>query len=121
MFPVALVTALLVTFPVHWVVVLIHSNPDHTLSGIPMRALEYGGYAFFLPLTFVLVGTWIAPTHKFKAGVVLASSWLLLIVGSIVLSVSVGGQIIWWTVPVSGALSVAALIIALFKVRRDEH
>jgi hypothetical protein len=120
-FPGALVTALLVTFPVHWIVMLIHSNPEHTLSGIPVRRLEYAGYAFFLPLTFVLVGANIAPFYKFKTGIVLACLWLLFVVGSVVLSVRSGGQILWWTVPMSGALALTALILAVVKVRRDEN
>jgi len=86
-----------------------------------VRTLEYAGDAFFLPLTLVLVGTAIAPTHKFKTGVVLACLWVLFAVGSVVLSMQLGGQIIWWTIPMSGALALTALIVALVKVRRDEN
>lgn len=119
--PTAVVSALLMTFPIHWLVMIIASNPEHTLAGIPARVLEQAGYAFFLPFTFVLVGAGRSPSHRFKASVVLACLWVLFVVGSIILSISVGGQIIWWTVPVAGALNITALSIVLVTVWRYER
>ncbi len=115
-FPAALISAL----SVRWIVLLIHSDPEHTLPGIHVRTLEYSLVAFFLPLTFVLVGTAVAPRHKFKSGIVLACLWVVLAIGSSVLSTRLGSQIVWSTVPLSSMLALAALIIALIKVRRDE-
>jgi len=119
--PVAFICALLVAFPIHWLVMIIHGSPDHALGGIPPRVLEYGGYAFFLPLIFVFVGGAFAPSHRFQTSIVLGCLWLLFVVGMIVLSVSAGGQIIWWTVPVSGALTITALVLAVIGIKRADY
>ena len=58
---------------------------------------------------------------RFKAGVVLACFWSLFVVGGIVITMRLEGQIVWWTVPVTGSLTVTALIIALIGVWRYER
>lgn len=83
-FPGALLSALLVAFPVHWVVMLIQltDTPEESfitiggkglLAAIPPETLERLGYAFFVPFTFISIGAAIAPRFKFFTASVLGT------------------------------------------------
>src|SRR5436309_2091886 len=76
--PAALLSAALVAFPVHWVVMLIQlfgtANDESFISvdgktwlaAIPPEVLERFGYAFFTPFIMVYCGAWVAPKFKFE-------------------------------------------------------
>lgn len=81
--PGGFLAALLVTFPIHWVVVLIQltDRPDEAiitignkglLASIPPEILERLGYALFVPGVFVAAGARIAPCYQFGTALILA-------------------------------------------------
>lgn len=85
--PGAFLAAFLATFPIHWVVMLIHYfgnarddsflniNGKTGIAVIPWPILERWGYAFCTPLILVLVGSHIAPYHKRETGIAMAIVW----------------------------------------------
>ena len=85
--PAAFLAVPLVWFPVHWAVMLIHFFGNYfditgitseetgkdVLAAISVDTLERFGDAFFSPFTFVFVGAYVAPSHKFASGIFLAT------------------------------------------------
>jgi tetratricopeptide (TPR) repeat protein len=84
--PAAILFVPLVWFPVHWAVMLIHFLGNYfgltgisteegkdILAAISVDTLERFGDAFFSPFTFVFVGAYVAPSHKFPSGIFLAT------------------------------------------------
>ena len=80
--PGALLGAVIVMFPVHWVAMYIHhfgtSDPIITdehgrglLQSMPLESLERFGDALFVPGTLIMVGAFIAPRLHFATGIVL--------------------------------------------------
>ena len=88
--PGALLGAVIVMFPVHWVAMYIHhfGTPDpmitdeqgrSLLQSIPLESLERFGDALFVAGTLIGVGAFIAPRSHFATAIVLT----LLLVGLI--------------------------------------
>src|SRR6266700_1245952 len=86
--PGALLGAIIVMFPVHWVAMYIHhfGTPDPIitdeqgkglLQSMPLESLERFGDALFVAGTFIGVGALIAPRFHFATAIVLT----LLLVG----------------------------------------
>ena len=85
--PGAFLCVFLVTFPIHWTVMLIQIlgrsdndafisiNGKTLIAAVPPEMLERFGYAFFAPLVMIIVGTIIAPRFKFQTSIVLAILW----------------------------------------------
>jgi hypothetical protein len=84
--PAAILSVVVVWFAVHWAVMLIHhfGNTGITseetgkdlLATIPVETLERFGDVFFSPFAFIFVGARVAPSHKFAAGIFLATLYL---------------------------------------------
>lgn len=81
--PGSIISAILITFPIHWVVVLIqltHKRGDtievDSLTGllacIPPEMLEHFGDALFVPMILIIAGAKIAPRFKFQTGITIA-------------------------------------------------
>jgi hypothetical protein len=82
--PGSVVSAILVMFPIHWVVMLIQlfgkADDDAfvtidgktLLAAIPPEILERFGYALFVPMVLIICGAEIAPRFKFQTGIILA-------------------------------------------------
>lgn len=81
--PGGLLAALLVSFPIHWAVMLIQlfDRPDEAmvtvggkglLAAIPPEVLERLGQALFASFAIVATGAWIAPAYKFRTAIVVA-------------------------------------------------
>ncbi len=127
--PGAGISAVLATFPIHWIIMLIKYTGtevdedgtiiyDNFIAAIPPDILEYFAYAFSTPFVIILVGAYIAPSHKFVTSITLA---LALLVGYAVLF-AVSGSVI----AISGlrfivtvALNVAGIASGLYMVRRS--
>jgi hypothetical protein len=88
--PGALLGAVIVMFPVHWVAMYIHhfGTPDQMitdeqgrglLQSMPLESLERFGDALFVAGTFIGVGAFIAPRFHFATAILLT----LLLVGFI--------------------------------------
>ena len=78
--PGALLGAIIVMFPVHWVAMYIHhfgtADPIITdeqgkglLQSMPLESLERFGDALFLPGTLIAVGAFIAPRFHFRTAI----------------------------------------------------
>ncbi len=96
--PAGLIAALLISFPVHWVVMLIQAvdRPDDAvitiggkglLAAIPPETLERFAQALLASFAIVAAGAWIAPRCKFRTAIVLAVAVLItLLVAHIVIA-----------------------------------
>ena len=73
--PAAILSAVLISFPVHWAVLIFTGfagNDDSIgLGDLPPETLERLGVAFFVPLTFIMAGARVAPTYRRQTAVVL--------------------------------------------------
>lgn len=133
--PGSLVSALLVTFPVHFAVLIVQLLGRHnddasiTISGktllaaLPPRVLEGFGNVFFAPLVAVLIGTWIAPKAKLKTAVILAVLCGVALGGTLtylVLNGFYSGQG-WVQFGVTCALCLAGISLGLFMVHRAQR
>jgi hypothetical protein len=135
--PAAILSVPLVWFPVHWAVMLIHFFGNYfeltgisteegkdILAAISVDTLERFGDAFFFPFTFVFVGAYVAPSHKFASGIFLAT---LYSTGVIALMTVVAPQ---YGIHISdGPLRIAALALTgiagiscgLFQARKADQ
>ena len=75
--PVSLVAGILVTFPVHWLLFRILSGGNNPLFDSYPELPERLIVPFFSALIFVWVGSLIAPEHKFRTALILASLWII--------------------------------------------
>lgn len=85
--PGALIGAVLVMFPVHWLAMFLHrfGTPDPIitdeqgrglLQSMPLESLERFGDALFVPGTLIGVGAFIAPRLHFATAIVLTLLWI---------------------------------------------
>ncbi len=131
--PGAILGALLVSFPVHWAIVLyqLFDNPDESIitingkslfAAIPIEILEGLGLAFFVPLVMIVVGTKIAPSHKFQTGIALAVLWGILFVSAATIVISRGQYVGWqWLIFVlTCVLGIAGVRSGLYRVHKAE-
>lgn len=127
--PGSFLSAVIVSFPIHWLVMLIglfgRASDDAfvsidgktPLAAIPPEILERFGYAFFVPLTIIIVGAIIAPKFKFYVGIVLSILWVsLLILGLIIASHLVTFEWTWFRVVVSCILNITGMGLGLFII-----
>ena len=74
--PISIISGILITFPVHWVLYNTLSGGDSPFitpyPELPEKILS----PFFTALIIVWVGSKIAPEHKFITAVVLAVVWV---------------------------------------------
>jgi|ERR1035438_1965091 hypothetical protein len=127
--PGALLGAVIVMFPVHWVAMYIHhfGTPDPIitddqgrglLQSMPLESLERFGDALFVSGTLIGVGAFIAPRFHFATAIVLTLLLVGLISWAFVSAGSMGMHIddspfrmvitaILWLVSVGLALSYA--------------
>ncbi len=81
MLPGAIFGAFLVTFPLHWILFFLFNGNETDIgsskffvqlfgNGISYEYIEYSLSPFIIAVTFVLVGSYIAPKHKLKTSVV---------------------------------------------------
>ena len=133
--PGAFLCALLVTFPIHWVVMLIQLFGDsgddavvsiggkNPLAAIPPEMLERFGYALFTPLVMIMVGAKIAPKFKFPTGIALAVLWGIVFGAGMALAISQGqysgGG--WLRFIVTCVLDIAGVSFGLFKVHKAQR
>ncbi|MFA6135750.1 MAG: hypothetical protein WC705_00040 [Candidatus Paceibacterota bacterium] len=88
--PAALVSGFLVTFPLHWMLYLIFTYNGTFLGFIELppetyKSVEYLLSPFVIALFFVLVGSKIAPTHKFITAIILSVLYIIFCISFIVL------------------------------------
>ncbi len=76
LFPSAVIAALLVSFPLHWVLYFTLTN-GQLISGLDIKPIEYLFYPFIIAITFIFTGYKIAPKYKFKTAIVLFGIYIL--------------------------------------------
>ena len=121
--PAGIFAAVLVTFPIHWLIVLI-SAPfgDNLFLGlISAEAAERLAIAFTTPFFIIYVGAWTAPTYQVETSVALAILIALILGGIYVLAFTGGARFGGWSSLYFGAtplLNLAAIATAIYITRR---
>lgn len=121
--PGGLIAGFLATFPLHWILYLKASGNWAILGFIELPAaswasIEEAVYPFVIAIVYVMVGAWIAPTHKTRTAVVLAVLYVIFAVAVVLwgissgLQVSVGARIIG---PIVGLLLGTYLVWQKYK------
>jgi hypothetical protein len=127
--PGALLGAVMVMFPVHWIAMYIHhfGTPDPIitdeqgrglLQSMPLESLERFGDALFVPGTLIAVGAFIAPRFRLATAIVVTvlmigfMSWALISANSMGMHIADSAfrmviTAILWLVSVGCALSYA--------------
>jgi hypothetical protein len=121
-FPAGIAAAVLVMFPIHWLIVMIAAFGDTPFLGLlSARTVEHLASAFTAPFFIIYVGVLTAPTHKSETGVALAITTALILGGIYVLAFTGGPQFSGWSSLYFGAtpvLNLVGMATALYKVRR---
>lgn len=114
--------ALLMDFPVHWIVMLKSHNPDEpNLLGcitLDPATLEHLAYALLNPVFMIMASAYIAPSKRFPTAVVMAILITIFVVYSCVIiktdAVSVAGSCL------RVGLNIIGTAIALFIVHENQ-
>jgi hypothetical protein len=126
--PAALMGALLVSFPVHWAVMLISlfDRPDESaitvngkglLASIDPQVLERFGYALFVPMVLIVVGAKVAPRFKFQTGIALAILWGVLFGAAVTLALTNGP--FEWKMLIAFGLAVVGVTVGLTQAHKS--
>lgn len=123
--PVGVLCVVVVSFPIHWVVLLITSGRGEDasmfgLGALPPRTLERLAQAFFSPLVFISAGSWTAPAHRVQTAVGLLIVWAIALGAFLMYAATSGAYSGWAWVEfvVALALGVAGAVAALYGVHR---
>jgi len=121
-FPAGIAAAVLVMFPIHWLIVMIAAFGDTPLFGLlSARTVEHLVIAFTTPFFIIYVGALTAPMHKNETGVALAITTALMMGCAYVLAFTGGPQFSGWSSLYFGAtpvLNLAGIATALYTIRR---
>lgn len=74
--PGAILGGFLASFPLHWILYFTLARGE-IIFGVNIEPIEYTLYPFAIAITFILIGSKIAPNNKFKTSVVLTCLWML--------------------------------------------
>lgn len=128
--PAGFIAAVLVTFPIHWGIMiayaLTHFKPEDMrnplLELLSAETVERLVIAFTTPFCAIYIGAWMAPTRRVETGIALAVVTALLLGGVYVLAFAGGpqfsggwGSLYYGATPV---LNLVGLATALYKVQR---
>lgn len=121
--PAALIAAVLVTFPMHWLALAIRSTDGNPLSALPLDVLERLLYAFAVPYFFVLAAAFFSPIHRAKVGAIACVA--VGIVAAMLLAWFVGQEDLAiagpdWARVITPALWGAGLLCAYFVTRKAD-
>ena len=120
--PAGLAAAVLVTFPIHWLIVITAAFGDSSFWGLlSAETVERLAMAFTTPFFVIYVGTWTAPTHRGETSIVLAIITALILGGVYVLAFTGGPRFSGWSSLYFGAmpiLNLTGMATALYIVRR---
>ncbi len=123
-FPAGIAAAMLVTFPIHWLIVMTAAFGDSPFFGLlsaeTAETFERLTIAFTTPFFIIYVGVLTAPTHKSETGVALAITTALIMGGVYVLAFSGGPRFSGWSSLYFGAtpaLNLVGIATALYKIR----
>jgi hypothetical protein len=123
--------AILIMFPIHWVVMLIQfsckegdtinvDGPIGLLACIPPEMLERFGYALFVPMVLIITGAKIAPKFKFHTGVAMSIFWGLLFGFSTGVVVTKPINMSWIRYTIIFALGVAGCVVGLLQAHKTQ-
>ncbi len=119
--PGALLSGVLATFPLHWVLSLKSSYNGTFLGFIELSpeafvAIERALTPFVIAIIFVLVGAKIAPTNKFKTAVALSVIYIIFAIGIIFFATTSSLQI---SLDLRSAGPILGLLLGLYIVWRE--
>lgn len=116
--PAAIIAAVLMSLPIHWLAVICDSLSWGLLSA---EAVENLSMAFAMPFFMIYAGAWTAPKLRGETSVALAIIVALILGGVYVLAFTGGSLFRGWSSLYFGAmpvLNLAGMATALYKVRR---
>lgn len=120
-FPAGVAAAVLVMFPIHWLVMIAFSFGEAPLFGLlSAKTVEQLAIAFSTPFFIICVGAWTAPAHRSETSVALAIATALILGGGYVLAFTGGPRFSGWSSLYFGAtpaLNLAGIATALYRVR----
>jgi membrane-bound acyltransferase YfiQ involved in biofilm formation len=119
--PAGILAAVIATFPIHWLVMLIASNEENLLNLLSSRTLETLIIAFTTPFLIIFVGSWTAPAHRFVAAITLSIIIALILGGVYVFAFSGNPILNGWNSLYYGAtpvLNLLGIASALYTVNR---
>jgi len=123
-FPAGIAAAVLVMFPIHWLIFMTAAFGDSPFFGLlsaeTAETFERLAIAFTTPFFIIYVGVLTAPTHKRETGVALAITIALILGGVYVLAFTGGPQFRGWGSLYFGAtpvLNLVGIATALYKIR----
>jgi hypothetical protein len=119
--PAGILAAVIATFPVHWLVLLIASNEENLLNLLSSRTIETLIVAFTTPFLMIFAGSWTAPTHRFEAAIALSIGIALILGGIYVFAFSGSPFFNGWNSLYYGAtpaLNLFGIASALYTVSR---
>ena len=127
--PAGVVAGLLVTFPIHWVVIIGTSGSSEDDGGpgmwdLPPETLERSAYALFVPMTIIFVASQVAPAHRVYLAGILAVAWSLLLGVSLTIAAQSGNYADmsdWIEFAAVVILGVGGSLAGLFNVYREEE
>jgi hypothetical protein len=122
--PVGLIVAVLILFPIHWILLIWANVGDAPLFGLitngPIEHIERLIIAFTTPFVIIYVGALTAPTHHKETGVALAIFIALALGGVYVFAFTDTPYLKGWNSIYYGAtpiLNLVGIAIPLYKLR----
>jgi hypothetical protein len=116
--PGALVTGMIVGFPLHWVLYSTLTSIVKPYPELPERIL----FPFVVAAVFVWVGSCIAPAHKFKTAIALFGVWLFVLGGFVFLTLTgsnwMGSQLYFQGGGIAPIMAAAGAATGLLIVRK---
>ena len=126
--PAGLVAVLVVSFPIHWAVLIIAStrSGDDSIGlwDLPPETLERLGQAFFAPLALVYIGAKVAPAFKLHTAGVLMLLYAMGLGAGMMYAAMIGAyeDLLWLEfggVAVLGVVGVIAGGYSVYDSQRD--
>ncbi len=122
--PVGITIAVLIMFPIHWILLIWVNVGDAPLFGLitneTIEHIERLIIAFTIPFVIIYVGALIAPTHHMETGITLAIITALALGTVYTFAVTGNAYLIGWKSFYFGAtpvLNLTGIAIPLYKLR----
>ena len=114
--PGALIAGIISSFPLHWLLYFTLVKGEIVL-GVNIRPIEYTILPFVVAIVIILVGSEIAPLHKFRTAIVLTVLYIMAVIGVFLLGPKYG---VYGSFKARSVGPIIGLLIGLYIVRGKE-
>ena len=114
--PGALTAGFISSFPLHWLLYFILVKGE-IVSGVNIRPIERAILPFVAAIVIILVGSEIAPLHKFRTAIALTALYTMSVIGIFLLGPKYG---VYGSFEARSVGPIIGLLIGLYIVRRKE-